>query len=661
MSSVLKQSFDSHSGDALSTLTLDGMRSRWRVHAGVIAWPTILLMGGILLGEVAVWAGVLSGQLALGWAMLAATILAYMAFTVMHEASHGNIDGGHQGAAFLEDVLGWISGTILSAPYPVFRILHLRHHAHTNDADHDPDHWVVGGSPLSVVLRCFTIVPHYYVDYFLGESGRSEAGRRARGATVLGFALMVVGFGALIAAGLGREALLLWLVPAWVASGLLAFAFDWLPHHPHALQERFRDTRVLLLPGATVTLLSQNYHLIHHLHPRVPFYRYGACFREIRPLLEAEGAPIEGVGANALSRPFATNLTTRKDGRFEVEVVRFTRPTPSTVTLYLRRADGQALTFVAGQYLPITVPVDGEQLRRCYSLCTAAPSAVQRSDALEHAITVKRVPGGRVSNWLNDEACRGLRFTAEPPAGSFTLDVDDAPEHLILIGGGSGMTPLMSMLRTAVRDATETRVTLIAGNRDLENILFRDALAELVAEHPERLQVRQVLDTPPVDWDGGSGPLDGPTLLAQMRDLGVEDSETTRYAICGPAPMMRGARQALVESGVAAPRISEERFAPAAFEAAPDGPAQSVTFRIDGTEREVVVQPGQTVLQAALKADVPAAWSCGGGACGTCMMRLESGDVEHADADALLEGERADGWFLACCARPRSACVVSQR
>ena len=260
----------------------------WRAHAGGVALPTIGLMTGIVALEVVVWSTVLAGILPIGWGTLLATIGAYMAFTVMHEASHGNIDGGDTKYSALEDLFGWLSGAILFAPYSAFRVLHLMHHAHTNDPEKDPDHWVAGKNALSVIARCWTIMPYYYADFLFGDSSKTTAGKNGKVATIIGLLSFVALFVALCVSGFGREAALLWLLPAFLASGFLAFAFDWLPHYPHALQERFRDTRVLLLPGATLPLLWQNYHLIHHLHPRVPFYRYAMCFRDIRPQLEAE-------------------------------------------------------------------------------------------------------------------------------------------------------------------------------------------------------------------------------------------------------------------------------------------------------------------------------------------------------------------------------------
>lgn len=241
------------------------------------------------------------------WAgSIAATVLAYAAFTVLHEASHGNIHGTHLRVRWIGELAGWLSGLTLLAPHPMFRAIHLRHHSHTNDPNKDPDFWVHGSHPLRVFGRCATLIGAYEWNFFFGDVSHTRGGRAVRRQAVLGVMGLFMVLVVLIALGLGKEALWLWIVPALIAAAFLAFAFDWVPHHPHSAQGRFIDTRILLVPGLTLPMLWQNYHLIHHLYPRVPFYRYAACFRELRPELESRGSPIEGYSRNpGLPRPFA--------------------------------------------------------------------------------------------------------------------------------------------------------------------------------------------------------------------------------------------------------------------------------------------------------------------------------------------------------------------
>ena len=267
----------------------------WRSYVGEVAWPTFLLFAVIVAGEVLVWWGVLTDRMPLWAGSIAATLLAYASFTVLHEASHGNVHGSRASLRWTGEVLGWASGLPLLAPHPMFRAIHLRHHSHTNDPEKDPDFWVRGSNPLVVLGRCATMLPRYEWDFFVGDTGRTRGAQAVRTQSIVALLAIVGLFVLLVALGLGREAVWLWVVPGLVAATFLAFAFDWLPHHPHSVQGRYIDTSIFPFPVLTRPLLGQNYHLIHHLYPRIPFYRYGACFRELRPELEARGAPIRGM------------------------------------------------------------------------------------------------------------------------------------------------------------------------------------------------------------------------------------------------------------------------------------------------------------------------------------------------------------------------------
>jgi fatty acid desaturase len=268
------------------------LEQRWRAHAGMIAWPTLVLFALIVGTEVWLWRAHIQGVVGTPAAVAIASVCAYTAFTVMHEAVHGNIQGQRRKLRWLAEGPGHLSSWILATPYEMFRVLHLMHHAKTNDPTMDTDMWVRGSSVPVVFARCLTIAAGYYKHIFSGETGRSLPARRARPKVLLEMTFTTSLIVGLSVAGYGQQVLWLWIVPALTAMTFLAFVFDWLPHHPHDEQTRFLDTRVVLFPGLTFPLLWQNYHLIHHLYPRVPFYRYTACFRDVRPLLQERGSPI---------------------------------------------------------------------------------------------------------------------------------------------------------------------------------------------------------------------------------------------------------------------------------------------------------------------------------------------------------------------------------
>lgn len=211
--------------------------------------------------------------------MALSTLCAFWTFTPIHEASHGSI-------ARLQRVnllVGHAGAVILMCPFLAFRYAHLEHHRHTNDEVRDPDHYSGRGPKWMLPLRWLTIDVHYH-----------RWMRTAAGGSLFLIALASAAIG-LSLLGYGSQVLFCWLLPARLAMGLIAFSFSYYPHAPHIVtskEDRFRASNILLYPGLTVALLYQNYHLIHHLYPGVPFYRYARIFAAKREYLASKGAPI---------------------------------------------------------------------------------------------------------------------------------------------------------------------------------------------------------------------------------------------------------------------------------------------------------------------------------------------------------------------------------
>ena len=261
----------------------------WKKYVGEVAWPTIMLTGAVFGAYMGVlWASV-TGFLPM-WAGIAlSTGLLYMIFTPMHEAAHGNIKGRKKSLSWLETSIGWLSAFMLFAPYPAFKVLHLRHHAETNNPTEDPDNWIASRNPLMLLFKCLTIMPDYYYHFFAKPYKQA----REKIPAVLVGVLAIAGAFTALGMNFGWHVpLLLWLLPAILALGILAIVFDWIPHPPHQERARYLDTRAIVMPGLETLMLGQNYHLMHHLYPPIPFYQYGKAFHEMRPLLEEKGAPI---------------------------------------------------------------------------------------------------------------------------------------------------------------------------------------------------------------------------------------------------------------------------------------------------------------------------------------------------------------------------------
>ncbi|MEM7608851.1 MAG: fatty acid desaturase [Myxococcota bacterium] len=272
----------------------------WKANSGELAWPTIALS----LVAFAVHMGALVahafGQLSSASLALVSALAAYVAFTPMHEAAHGNV-AGRSGRPWLDTLIGMLSGVQLLAPYGAFKALHLRHHSQTNHHERDPDMWVAArghtpfGRALSVFFRCATILPHYYFNFLAGDVSRTRGGQEARRGVLITFAVFAAMIITAVVAGFGSTVLYGWIVPAFIATAVLAFLFDWLPHAPHDVRGRYRDTRAIDAPLG-IPFLGQHLHLVHHLYPRVPFYRYRRVFDALRATLKAKGAPIVKLG-----------------------------------------------------------------------------------------------------------------------------------------------------------------------------------------------------------------------------------------------------------------------------------------------------------------------------------------------------------------------------
>lgn len=339
-----------------------------------------------------------------------------------------------------------------------------------------------------------------------------------------------------------------------------------------------------------------------------------------------------------IRRPSARWGTQRSHAPRRLRVAEVIQETPTVRSYVLEPVDAAApLRFRAGQHLTLLVDIDGVTHRRCYSF-SSAPAADARP-----SITVRRAPEGRVSRHLQQTVRAGDTLLATEPAGEFTLPTDPAASRLVaFVAGGVGVTPLIGLAESLLRDEPASRAILLCGNRSEDEIIFRGRIAALEAAYGPRLSVRHALDAPPAGWTGITGVLDG----ARVREA-MGDARADAYYVCGPEAMMRGVCDALAGAGVAPERIRIERFAYASIaKALPAHPAE-VTFAASG--RRVTAKPGQTILQAGLEAGVDLPYSCTMGGCGACRVKKSGGDVVTSEPNCLTDRERDEGYILACC------------
>jgi ferredoxin-NADP reductase len=340
-----------------------------------------------------------------------------------------------------------------------------------------------------------------------------------------------------------------------------------------------------------------------------------------------------------------------------VRVAKLVRETADAVTLVLEDVTGAPFQFAPGQFFTLIVPIGGEVLRRAYSACTDA----RETDRV--AITIKRVASGVVSNHVNDHVREGDLLQVLGPSGSFVAEPRaESDRHLVLLAGGSGITPMMAIARTVLAEDPRARITLVYGNRSHPDVIFKDAIDELGRAHGKNFVVRHVLSHPHAEWKGSVGMLEEHVVRAELDACAID--ERASFYLCGPEPMMRASRAALVARGVAASQILEERFTMPHLRArAANAIAMSpqlLTIRANGAGvREVYVAPEQTMLEAGLTSGVKMDYSCTMGGCAACKVRLCEGEVEMEEPNCLSAAERKQGYVLACVARVRSATTIA--
>lgn len=335
----------------------------------------------------------------------------------------------------------------------------------------------------------------------------------------------------------------------------------------------------------------------------------------------------------------APAATARAHGFHPLRVQRLFTETPDAVSIELEIPAEleQTFRYRAGQFVTFRLRIDGEQHLRSYSMASAPDVDEQMT------VTVKRVPGGVVSNWLVDNVSPGDVLETSRPAGVFCLD--DAAGDVVGLAAGSGITPVYSVLKTAVA-TTSRRVRLLYANRDRDSIIFNGELDALRERHGDRFDVVHHLDAD----TGFVGSSDIEAFL------GVPNSS---YYVCGPVPFMDLAERTLLDQGVERTQIHIERFSPLPEKQeipppfATDG-AMQVTIELAGETKTGDYRPGTSVLQTARQMGMKPPFSCENGDCATCMAKVTEGSVKMRANNALFDDEIAEGWVLTCQAVPES-------
>ncbi|MGD0189598.1 MAG: 1,2-phenylacetyl-CoA epoxidase subunit PaaE [Rhizomicrobium sp.] len=317
----------------------------------------------------------------------------------------------------------------------------------------------------------------------------------------------------------------------------------------------------------------------------------------------------------------------------------------------------EAFTFKAGQHLTLKTEIDGEDVRRNYSVCVSPFDGEMR-------IAIKQMHGGRFSGWANRELRAGQSLDVLTPMGRFVLPDEGAGlRTYVALVGGSGITPVISIIKTALRQSPVTRFTLLYGNRDSASIMFLEELAALKNRYLGRLEVYHFLENEAEEIELFNGRLDRAKCDEVFATL-VDTASVDFFFICGPGPMMDAAEAALKSRGVAGERILIERFTTGAVSAEQLARQEDLQQKAAGATMSVILDGRRSIvrfdaskgsiLDSVQAAGLPAPYACKGGVCTTCRARVLSGAVTMKKNYGLTDEETALGYVLTCQAIPTS-------
>jgi ring-1,2-phenylacetyl-CoA epoxidase subunit PaaE len=344
-----------------------------------------------------------------------------------------------------------------------------------------------------------------------------------------------------------------------------------------------------------------------------------------------------------------------------IEEVRRETADAVSVRFAIPEALAESFRFRAGQHLTLRAEIGGEDVRRTYSVC-AAPADN------EIRIAIKQMPGGKFSGWANAQLRAGQSIEVLPPMGRFVLpESDGASPRYAALAGGSGITPVLSILKTVLQTMPQSRFTLLYGNRDSASIMFLEELAALKNRFLDRLEVYHFLENEAEEIELFNGRLDRAKCEDAMAAL-VDVKTTDAFFICGPGPMMDAAEAVLLSRSVPADRIFIERFttsAPTAEQLARNEALErkaagtGLVVTLDGRRSRIGFDAGKgNILESVQAAGLPAPYACKSGVCTTCRAKIVSGTVTMKKNYGLSETEIAQGYILTCQAVPTSDEVV---
>jgi len=329
------------------------------------------------------------------------------------------------------------------------------------------------------------------------------------------------------------------------------------------------------------------------------------------------------------------------------------------IAFEIPESEREVFRFEPGQFLTLRAHINGQDVRRNYSI-SCERSRLQRNGELE--VGIRPVEGGVFSNWAAQQLKAGDSIEVMPPDGRFTIKKSRAI-HRVGFAAGSGITPILSIAASTLEEQTNSKFTLVYGNRKMSSVMFSEALQDLKDRYPDRLTLIHVLSRQAQEVELLQGRIDGDKVRAMINAL-LPVRSMDEVFICGPEAMITATETALIEAGVPADRVHAERFTSgpavaAKVQADTDKHAQqtpankdiALTVVLDGKQHEIAVSADEHLLDAALEAGLDLPYACKGGVCCTCRAKLLEGEVSMDKNFTLEADEMAQGFVLSCQAR----------
>jgi ring-1,2-phenylacetyl-CoA epoxidase subunit PaaE len=346
-------------------------------------------------------------------------------------------------------------------------------------------------------------------------------------------------------------------------------------------------------------------------------------------------------------------------GFHKLSVKTITRETDASISISFNVPENlkEEFSFKAGQYITLKTEIDGSEVRRDYSLC-ASP----KSGALK--VAVKEVKDGTFSAYANNKLKVGDSLDVAPPRGRFIFEPNDKKtKNIALFAAGSGITPIMSIIKCALEEEVHSKVILVYGNKSTKDTMFLQEILELQHEYKERFSIQFVFSQTDED-DAIFGRIEKSTVNYVMKNK-HKHVDVDAFYLCGPEGMIHTVKDVLTEHGIDETRVHFELFKAAKPEETSEGttykPASGktkITVIVDDEETVFEMSAKQTILEAALDEDLDAPYSCQGGICSSCLARIKDGEATMVQNNILTESEVAEGLILTCQAHPTTPTIT---